>query len=427
MGWRVGWAVGDGVKPQHDPELNAIAIPVARMTAPVAAVPTRTEILEQLDRILESPAFSKSQRYSAFLQYCVETALGGHSELLKERTIGIKVFERKTDYEPGIDHVVRSAASEVRRRLAQYYQGCTDSGAVRIELLPGSYTPQFSLSHAPGLALVEAPSAVMPEKAPARRTPSWRRTAVGATIVTAVTLLIVALFGLWRAPTAFERFWGPLLSAPRQIPIFVGPPWADSTVTGSVPRDNSSGTAATFMSNNVVSFASAATLARLTGFLQAKGRSSQVLLSTASKFDDLQHGPSILLGGLNNAWTLRLTDPLRFGFDVHAGAARIRDRQRPDEGWSFDDTTPYRKVARDYALVSRVMHPATEQMTLIVAGLGQWGTVAAVDLIMDPARLQKLTESARNRWWDMNLQVVVSVEIVDGAIGPPKAVATYFW
>ena len=420
--------MGDGVKPQNDPELNAISIPVARVqVAPVTAAPTRTEILEQLDRILKSPAFSKSQRYSAFLQYCVETALGGHSEFLKERTIGIEVFERKTDYEPGIDHVVRSAASEVRRRLAQYYQGCADSGAVRIELLPGSYTPQFSLSHPPGPALVEAPSAVMPEEAPARRTPSWRRTAVAATIVTALALLIVSLYRPWRAPTAFERFWGPLLSAPRQIPIFVGPAWPDPTITGSTPRDDSSSTAATFMSNNVISFASAATLAKLTGFLQAKGKSSQVLLSTASKFDDLQHGPAVLLGGLNNAWTLRLTDPLRFGFDIHAGAARIRDRQRPEEGWSFDFTTPYRKVTRDYALVSRVLHPATEQMTLIIAGLGQWGTIAAVDLIVDPVRLQKLTESAPNRWWNMNLQVVVAVEVVDGAIGPPKAVTTYFW
>jgi hypothetical protein len=126
----MGSAVGDGVKPQNDPELNAISIPVARVqVAPVAAAPTRTEILEQLDRILKSPAFSKSQRYSAFLQYCVETALGGHSEFLKERTIGIEVFERKTNYEPGIDHVVRSAASEVRRRLAQYYQGGVFAGA----------------------------------------------------------------------------------------------------------------------------------------------------------------------------------------------------------------------------------------------------------------------------------------------------------
>jgi hypothetical protein len=421
--------VGDGVKPQNDPELNAISIPVARVqVAPVAAAPTRTEILEQLDRILKSPAFSKSQRYSAFLQYCVETALGGHSEFLKERTIGIEVFERKTNYEPGIDHVVRSAASEVRRRLAQYYQGCADSGAVRIELLPGSYTPQFSLSHPPGPALVEAPSAVTPEQAPARRTPSWRRKGVAAAIVTALALLIVSLYRPWRAPTAFERFWGPLLSSPRQIPIFVGPSVPDSTVTGSVPQDDSSITAATFMRNNVVSFASAATLAKLTGFLQAKGRSSQVLLSTASKFDDLQHGPAVLLGGLNNTWTLRLTDTLRFGFDIHARAARIHDRQRPEEGWSFDFTMPYRKVTRDYALVSRVLHPAaTEQMTLIVAGLGQWGTVAAADFIMDPVRLQKLTESAPNRWWNMNLQVVVAVEVVDGAIGPPKAVATYFW
>jgi len=120
MGWRVGSAVGDGVKPQNDPELNAISVPVARVrVAPVAAAPTRTEILEQLDRILKSPAFSKSQRYSTFLQYCVETALGGHSEFLKERAIGIEVFERKTDYEPGADHVLRKCVPDPTPGLHQ--------------------------------------------------------------------------------------------------------------------------------------------------------------------------------------------------------------------------------------------------------------------------------------------------------------------
>jgi hypothetical protein len=69
------------------------------------------------------------------------------------------------------------------------------------------------------------------------------------------------------------------------------------------------------MKNNVVSFASAAMAARLSGFLQAHGRSNQVLSSATSKFDDLQRGPTVLLGGLNNAWTLRLTDALRFSFD----------------------------------------------------------------------------------------------------------------
>ena len=62
-----------------------------------------------------------------------------------------------------------------------------------------------------------------------------------------------------------------------------------------------------------------------------------------------------------------------------------------------------------------------------VAGLGQWGTLGAVDFITDPARLEKLRESAPNRRRDANLQVIIGVDVVNGAIGPPKVLATYFW
>ena len=51
----------------------------------------------------------------------MERGLDGRPEDLKERTIGIEVFGRAADYDTNLDHVVRSVAGEVRRRLAQYY------------------------------------------------------------------------------------------------------------------------------------------------------------------------------------------------------------------------------------------------------------------------------------------------------------------
>ena len=149
--------------------------------------------------------------------------------------------------------------------------------------------------------------------------------------------------------------------------------------------------------------------------------------SRADKFDDLQRGPAVLLGGLNNAWTLRLTDTLRFGFYTHDGLGVIRDRQRPQQEWTFDFMSPYHKVTRDYAVISRVMHPATEQITLIVAGVGQWGTLGAVDFIVDSTRLERLKASAPNQERPANLQVVIGVDVVDGASGPSKVLATHFW
>src|SRR5664279_142113 len=82
---------------------------------------TYDAIREELGRILASSVFRKSERYSSLLEYAVQRALDGKSEQLKERTIGVEIFGRLANYDTNADHVVRSAAAEVRKRLAQYY------------------------------------------------------------------------------------------------------------------------------------------------------------------------------------------------------------------------------------------------------------------------------------------------------------------
>src|SRR5690349_5775657 len=101
------------------------------------------QVREQLARILGSSAFRNSKRYAAVLTYIVEQTLAGCTEQLKERTIGVDVFGREPNYDTGSDHVVRSAMAEVRKRLAQYYQGDLQDGKLHLELQPGSYVPQF--------------------------------------------------------------------------------------------------------------------------------------------------------------------------------------------------------------------------------------------------------------------------------------------
>ena len=59
----------------------------------------RNAIREQLERILSSPLFRKSKRFPNLLRFVVERSLHGHSEPLKERTLGIEVFGRAPDYD----------------------------------------------------------------------------------------------------------------------------------------------------------------------------------------------------------------------------------------------------------------------------------------------------------------------------------------
>src|SRR6201999_1667154 len=99
----------------------------------------------------------------------------------------------------------------------------------------------------------------------------------------------------------------------------------------------------------------------------------------ATSFRDLQQGPFVLIGALNNEWTMRLTSGLRFSFRHRAAGdgTQIFDRKHPEnDAWVFHYNGPYSDALRDYAIVTRLRDPKTEQTALIVAGIGGWGTQA---------------------------------------------------
>src|SRR5579862_2860849 len=105
----------------------------------------RQAIQEQLERMLADPLFRNSRRYPNLLRFLVERTLQGQTEDLKERTLGIEVFERKPDYDTTLDPVVRTTAGEVRKRIAQYYHESGRQNEIRIDLPPGSYIPEIRM------------------------------------------------------------------------------------------------------------------------------------------------------------------------------------------------------------------------------------------------------------------------------------------
>jgi TolB-like protein len=100
-------------------------------------------VRQHLESVTKSHAFAGSKRTQDFLQLIVEHALAGEVDSLRERMIGAEMFGRPVNYDTGSDSVVRVKATEVRKRLAQYYLETGEKPAVRIELPSGSYVPRF--------------------------------------------------------------------------------------------------------------------------------------------------------------------------------------------------------------------------------------------------------------------------------------------
>jgi eukaryotic-like serine/threonine-protein kinase len=144
-----------------------------------------------LELVISSDAFAGSKRCQDFLRLVVEHALAGELDALSERIIGVEMFGRPADYDTSNDAIVSVRATEVRKRLAQYYREAAIAPVVRIELPPGSYIPEFHWS---------LPSSVNEEvgrTVPARAVaPRWRRApvlAITAFLISASLFLIIWL------------------------------------------------------------------------------------------------------------------------------------------------------------------------------------------------------------------------------------------
>ena len=98
---------------------------------------------EELERILSSGCFARSEGLSRLLRFLVERQLEGRGSEIKESLIGVEVYGRSPDYDPKLDSTVRSEVARLRARLSKYYSTEGSQDLLVIELPKGSYVPSF--------------------------------------------------------------------------------------------------------------------------------------------------------------------------------------------------------------------------------------------------------------------------------------------
>jgi TolB-like protein len=96
---------------------------------------------EELERVLSSACFTRSEGLSRLLRFLVERQLEGRGGELKESLIGVEVYGRSPDYDPKLDSTVRSEVVRLRARLSKYYSTEGIRDPLVIELPKGSYVP----------------------------------------------------------------------------------------------------------------------------------------------------------------------------------------------------------------------------------------------------------------------------------------------
>jgi TolB-like protein len=106
-------------------------------------MPSDNEVALQIDRILASRWFARSERLCRFVRFGAQHALSGSADRLKEYLVGVEVFDRGAEYDPRIDPIVRVEARRLRAKLKAYYASSGRDDRLRIEFPKGSYSPVF--------------------------------------------------------------------------------------------------------------------------------------------------------------------------------------------------------------------------------------------------------------------------------------------
>jgi hypothetical protein len=407
-------------------------------------------VRSQLEKIVSDARFTASRRYPYLLRYIVEQTLAGNEDDLKERTLGIEVFHRPPDYDTNADPVVRLCAAEVRKRLAQYYQSPAHAGELRIDLNPGSYVPVFS-QPAPDAPFAEV---ILPEVIPAdvpskaEQVSQPRRTRkiywAAGLIASGVIIVVILVLGArsWRhlgkQKSALEEVWSPLLTSSKPILFCVGETETelyaphDSTLT-QLQRgaDDDSFLQSFADKNDFIPFSDVHVLSRFVSLIGAHGHAFRVQSSRRTISSQLREGPVVLIGALNNDWTLNRTSSLRFHLEGPEGPDQvywIADAQHPESrAWQVRAQAPRSHVVKDYAIAARFTDESTGQVVLVAAGIAGSGTRAAGEFLTDEASLKQLVDGAGVDSGRTNFEVVLSSQVVNGMQGKPRVEAKAFW
>jgi hypothetical protein len=382
------------------------------------APPEEERIKEELNRVLLCHEFRSSKRSQDFLRYVVDHTLNGHADMLKERTIGIEVFGRSTSYDPSDDATVRVKAGEVRKRLGIYYSGEGARNPVRIELPLGTYVPEFRTV---GDRAAADPAAMAPAPEP---TTGFTRRRQRAAILAIALCLIALCVGFLTRPVAtpLDEFWAPVLS--NSSPVLVGAAFVpvfglnrDPRLTGPArPEDF------TPLNDQFVGGGDLIAVSRLTAMLTRMRRPYR--LKVDASFPDLRTGPAVLVGYSYTRWR-EISSQMRYFIDT-SGTPVITDNGKPT-AWALPNLPADRRTREDYAIVSRVFHPDTRAMLVEIAGITQYGTDAASDLVTNPELMAEALHGAPPDWQKKNLQFVLHVKVISGAPGSPQVLKRHFW
>lgn len=387
-------------------------------------------------RIATSKSFAKSGFLSKFLLYVCERELTARADEISEQQIGVHVFGRRPDYNPGEDNIVRNYARQLRQRLDLYFEEDGQQEKLRITIPRGGYVPVFFRNEVSAWSPVDfsntdvtvSPStvsteALQPESSTSNAKPRVQRRRLALYGAIACALICVALgwTGVRRLlkqdDNSSHILWGQLFDS-KHLTYIV--PADDGIVmfqnlTGhlvplseyvdrdylsvKIPPSIDPRNMADLEAQRYTSVTDLNAALRLSSV--PEGRSDHTIVRYARELhmQDLKDSNAILIGSsYSNPWVELFEKNLNFRFTYKAtpNASFIRNAD-PHAGelptYQNDATAPSHQT---YGVIALTHNLNSAGSVLIVEGLTMAGTQAAVDTLFDAHAMQSILEKARN-------------------------------
>jgi len=407
-----------------------------------------------LKGIIQGPAFRGSHRSGQFLEFVVEAWIAGNFDQLKERLIGVQLFNRKPSYDTGEDAIVRVTASDVRRRLLQHYGWFGTECEFRIELPPGSYVPRLCRKSQVGAILdsplkplstpdilitgavtrkpepevvlsppIEVSSVVVaPDSRPVVVTPKkswlfWQGTGI---------LIVAVLFGWWThshihtpsSSTSSTLPWSALFNASAVTHVITSDPNIDA-VQGVTDTDMSLSDYANhrYISNPgkltpeqiriskllLTEESSAAapdppTIAKIAEIAQTFSKKLEVQASRNFQLSFLKNNDNFIFLGSprSNPWFSLFADKVnfRFVYDHQVGSEFIRNlHSHPPEQEAYIPSANGGGTGYSFAIIAFIQNPDQNGQILLLAGANGEGTAAAGDFVTDLPQISRALQN----------------------------------
>lgn len=418
-----------------------------------------------VQRLIASKSFSKASRLRSLLAYVCRCALEGRSDEITEQQIGIHVFERPTDYNPGDDNIVRTTARQLRQRLALYYQEEGASDSIRIEIPRGGYQPKFIDLGEPEASSISAllPAETAPQIIPHddhSQPLQLTRSLVILLLLLAVasgslaTLVTQYIFRDGEDPKPLDSIlWSQLFVANKPTLFVAGDAGLNmynnlartqvtlgDYVTGSylstpqaqLPTGYSW---ASLPTRRYVSFVDLQFADRM----RAIGGSSRALYSVRfardMHVDDFRNANVILMGtAMYNPWVAMFDDGLNFHlwYDGPHNAVKVRNRSpRGGEPSEYDPGSgdpSNRGLSQGFGYIALTSNLEGNGKVLLIEGSTVAGVDAAVSFLLDDVKMKPiLQQAAKNHGSLRGFEILLGANFLKSSSPDAHVLATRYY